>query len=124
MAAPQSMPAPMTTRPGRRRCPVQPLVAAPMIAPNAGAAVSSPKVAGPPWKCSLASAGNSPAGMPKIIALVSISSMPPMTPLRRTKRNPSASERSPGRWEPGDGGSGRTNRRARPNTAKPSASRP
>ena len=122
MDAPHSMPAPITTRPGRRTWLVQPLVAAPMIAPNAGAAVSSPNVAGPPWKCSLASAGNSPAGIPKIIALVSISSIPPMTPLRRTYLNPSASACSPGRWPPGAGGSGRMKCTATPKTAKPTAS--
>ena len=108
-AAPHSRPAQITTRPGRRTRPVQPLVAAPAIAPAAGAAVSRPNVAEPPWKCLVASAGNSPAGMPNSIALVSISSMPPSTPSCRTCRKPSASERNPGRCTRTVGGSGRTN---------------
>jgi hypothetical protein len=74
----------MTTMPGRRTRPVQPLLAAPTIAPSPGAAVSRPNVAEPPWKCLAARAGNSPAGIPKIIALVSMSSMLPSTRLCRT----------------------------------------
>ena len=84
MAPPHTMPAAMITIPGRRTRPVQPLLAAPTIAPNPGAATSRPNVAEPPWKCWLARAGNSAAGIPKIIALVSISSMPPSTPLCQT----------------------------------------
>jgi hypothetical protein len=84
IAAPQASPAMMTTTPGRRTRPVQPLVAAPSRAPSPGAAASNPKVADPPWKCSRAIAGNSAAGIPKIIALVSTASIPPTTPLRRT----------------------------------------
>ena len=114
----------MITMPGRRTRLVQPLVAAPMIAPTPGAAVSSPNVAGPPWKCSVAMAGNSACGIPKIIALVSISSMPPSTPLCRTKRKPSASGRSPGRSARTVGGSGRRNSSAMPNATKHAVSTP
>jgi len=123
-AAPHSRPAQITTRPGRRTRPVQPLVAAPAIAPAAGAAVSRPNVAEPPWKCLVASAGNSPAGMPNSIALVSISSMPPSTPSCRTYRKPSASERNPGRCTRTVGGSGRTNSSASPASTKHAASAP
>ncbi len=84
IAAPQSRPAPITTRPGLRTWLVHPLVAAPMMAPSAGAAASSPNVDEPPWKWSRARAGNRAVGMPKIIALVSMSSIPPRTGLRRT----------------------------------------
>lgn len=123
-AAPHSRPAQITTRPGRRTRPVQPLVAAPAIAPAAGAAVSRPNVAEPPWKCLVASAGNSPAGMPNSIALVSISSMPPSTPSCRTCRKPSASERNPGRCTRTVGGSGRTNSSAVVASTKHPASTP
>jgi len=84
IAAPHMRPAQMTTRPGRRTRPVQPLLAELTIAPKPGAAVSRPNVAEPPWKCLAARAGNSPAGIPNSIALVSISSMPASTRSCRT----------------------------------------
>jgi hypothetical protein len=124
IAAPHIRPAQITTRPGRRTRPVQPLVAAPAIAPAAGAAVSRPNVAEPPWKCLVASAGKSPAGMPNSIALVSISSMPPSTPSCRTCRKPSANERNPGRCTRTTGGSGRTNSSASEASTKHAASTP
>ena len=108
MAPPHTMPAPITTRPGRRSRPVQPLVAAPTSAPRPGAATSKPNVADPPWKWVAARAGNNADGMPNNIALVSTSSIPATTPLWRTYRTPSASDFSPGRCVEPDGGSGRS----------------
>ena len=126
IAPPQITPAPITTTPGRRRWPTQPLVAPPMTAPSPGAAVSRPNVADPPWKCWAASAGNSAVGMPKIIALVSTRSMPPTTGLCRTNFRPWARARSPrpGRSSWLAGGSGRTTSMASPNAANAAASIP
>jgi hypothetical protein len=83
-------------------------------------------VAEPPWKCSRAIAGNSAAGMPKIIALVSTASMPPTTLLCLTYLSPFAMDRNPGRVPSAClvGGSGLMNHNVSPNTARQKVSMP
>ncbi len=116
----------ITTTPGLRSRPVQPLDAAPTRAPSPGAAASSPNVADPPPKCSRAIAGNSAAGIPKIIALVSTASMPPTTRFVMTYRRPSAIDLNPGLGLPGSvaGGSGLMNQSVSPNKARQAVSIP
>ena len=66
----------------------------------------------PSWNTSSASTGKSEVGIPKIIALRSITKLPRMARRCRANRSPSAIAASPGRATPPSGGSGRIANRA------------
>ena len=76
IARPQATTAQRIARPIRRTDPTQPEKRAPRKAPAAGAAAISPKPAAPVSNTDSASTGKSDVGMPKIIALRSITNEP------------------------------------------------
>ena len=71
-----------------------------------------PEPGAPVWKTSRARTGKSDVGMPKIIALRSITNEPRIARRRRAKRRPSRIASRPGRVTAPIGGSGRIARRA------------
>ena len=106
IAAPQIATATITPTPIRRTAGTQPENTAPSSAPTAGAAAIRPSPAGPTLNTSSASAGNSEVGMPKIIALRSMTNVERITRRARTKLRPSRIADSPGRVTAPSGGSG------------------
>ena len=107
IASPQTRTARITPRPRYRTRPTQPVNSDPSSAPAAGAAVRNPSPSGPVLKTSSARIGNSASGIPKIMALRSMTKVERMTGTRRTKRNPSRTAPRPGRATSPSGGSGR-----------------
>ncbi len=106
IASPQARTATRIARPVCWTDLTQPEKSAPRNAPAAGAAAISPNPAAPVWKTSSARTGKSDVGIPKTIALKSITNVPRMARLRRAKRSPSRMASSPGRVTTPIGGSG------------------
>ena len=106
IANPQTATARRIARPVRWTLLTQPEKRAPTNAPAAGAAARKPSPAGPVWKVSRARTGKSDVGIPKIIALRSITNEPRIARRRRAKRRPSRIASSPGRVTAPSGGSG------------------
>ena len=112
IARPQPTTASTIARPIRRTDVTQPDSSAPRNEPTAGAAASSPNPAGPVLNTSSARTGKSEVGIPKIIALRSITKLPRIARRCRANRSPSAIAASPGRAASSSGGSGRMATRA------------
>ncbi len=106
MARPQTRTAIRIARPVRWTDFTQPENSAPRNAPAAGAAASSPNPAAPVPKTSRARTGKSEVGIPKIIALRSMTKVPRIARRERAKRRPSRMASSPGRTTTPMGGSG------------------
>ena len=85
----------MTADPWRRTFLAQPAVRAPTNAPTAGAANGSSTTPGPRWNCEMARNVNSACGIPKIIAIRSITNVDWIKRFRRTNANPLLHRRPP-----------------------------
>ena len=66
-----------------------------MNAPTAGAANRSPTTSGPRWNCVMARNVNRACGIPKIIAMRSITNVDWINRFRRTNANPSLTAAQP-----------------------------